>query len=246
MAKIKGKKRSPSSDSPYLEGVDAGKNGKKKLKWHERPAPEDLSPNDAKILLHFRKRAYQWDMSFSCCCFGFRFGWSAIIGLIPLIGDCLEVLMAMSLVRSASKLDGGLPKRLYSMMITNIIIDFAAGFVPLLGDVIDMFYRCNMRNARLLDTYLVEKAKEIKKARMMRNPNAGEKSRAPQEMQFAQPDRDLEQGVEYVTPAALPPARTPAPKFGNVPPNTRPVTPGRSLTGQRTPGGRPPQDPRDR
>ncbi len=155
--------------------------------------------------------------------------------------------MSLSLIRSASKLDGGLPKRLYSMMVTNIIIDFAAGFVPILGDIVDALYRANTRNAWLLDTYLTEKAR-------MQNPGlqmgvvGGEKpvlgGRQP-----TRGERDVEQGLDPMggvgqgpmTPAVLPPARTPAPR-ANVAPvmPVRPGPPGRNLTGRQ---GR---DPRDR
>lgn len=241
--KGKGSNRNTNWDNPYGKKVDG--------EWEERVIPPELSDNDREILRHFRKRAYQWDMWFDrCCCGGLRFGWSAVIGLIPVIGDVLEVLIALNLVRSAYKLDDGLPKRLYSLMITNIAIDFAAGFIPVLGDIIDMFYRCNTRNAWILDQHLARKAAGIAKARKraeasMRNPALGEKGGGmPQGTQFARPNNDLEQGMKYLTPAALPQARTPAPKFGNVLPNnfrapTPGRTPGRSLT------GRVPQDPRE-
>jgi hypothetical protein len=40
------------------------------------------------------------DRSLSCCCCGFRFGWSAVIGLIPVIGDILDMLIALSIIRT--------------------------------------------------------------------------------------------------------------------------------------------------
>ncbi len=67
-----------------MEWVEVWKNGKCKRKKQERPIPAGLSANDGKILRNIRKKAYHYDQSFTCCCFGFRFGWSAIIGLIPL------------------------------------------------------------------------------------------------------------------------------------------------------------------
>lgn len=161
--------------------------------------------------------------------------------------------MSLALIKSASKVDGGLPKRLYSMMVTNIIIDFATGFVPLIGDLVDVFYRANTRNAWLLDAYLSEKAKALREG-ALQDPDTGNKIRVPSELQVAPGDRDVEQGVESMamaeparsTPAVVPPARTPAPK-GHAPPpsaSRTATTPGRSLTGQRPGGG--PWDPRDR
>jgi hypothetical protein len=62
----------------WVEDPRTGQQIKKK-----RPVPEKLSQNDKKILKKVRRRANRWDQGFGCCCFGFRFGWSAIIGLIP-------------------------------------------------------------------------------------------------------------------------------------------------------------------
>ncbi len=60
-----------------------GKPGQTKLEKQKRPLPPGLSENEQDVLRDVRKRAYKWDQSFTCCCFGYRFGWSAIIGLIP-------------------------------------------------------------------------------------------------------------------------------------------------------------------
>ncbi|KAL2129491.1 hypothetical protein VTI74DRAFT_7678 [Chaetomium olivicolor] len=254
LGKLRKDKRNTNSDNPYTEKVPVYKNGKLvKHRTQERPIPEGLSKNDAKILRKVRKKAYRWDMGFRCCCFGVRFGWSSLIGLLPVIGDFADFLMAFALIRTASKVDGGLPKRLYGMMFSNIMLDFAAGFIPILGDLADVFIRANTRNAWLLDAYLAEKAKALREGKIS-DPEEGTVIRVPSELQVAPEDRDVEQGFEpvrmaeptRVTPAAVPPARTPAPS-GNMAPSSRPGVPGRSLTGQRTPGfpGRQVQDPRD-
>jgi hypothetical protein len=170
--------------------------------------------------------------------------------------------MALALIKKASKVDGGLPKRLYSMMFTNIMIDFAIGFIPLLGDIVDMFYRANTRNAWLLDAYLTEKAQALRD-RAITDPDTGAKVPVPSELQVAPEDRDLEEGIRPVAvaePTAIPPAVAPArtvtparttrAPVGTMAPHSRTPTPGRNLTGQRTPGpglpGRQVKDPRDR
>lgn len=45
-------------------------------------------------------------------------------------------------------------KTMKSMMILNITIDGAIGFVPILGDFADAFFKANTRNAMLLTTFL--------------------------------------------------------------------------------------------
>jgi hypothetical protein len=162
------------------------------------------------------------------------------------IGDALEVMMALSLIKTAAKVDGGLPKRLYSMMFANIMLDLAVGFVPILGDLVDFWYRANTRNAWLLDAYLSAKAEAIRK-NVIIDPDTGEKVPVPPELLGAPTDGDVEQGVVQTrpeparstsNPAVAPPAPTPAPRMYNAPP-------GRNLTGQAA-AGRQVQDPRDK
>ncbi|KAL2155852.1 hypothetical protein VTH82DRAFT_594 [Thermothelomyces myriococcoides] len=84
------------------------------------------------------KRAHYLDQRFHCCCFGVRFGWSAIIGLIPVIGDVLEIILSISLIREASKIKGGLPGHKRRLMLFYIVLDFLVGFIPFLGDLFDV------------------------------------------------------------------------------------------------------------
>lgn len=157
------------------------------------------------------------------------------------IGDFADFLMALSLIRTASKVDGGLPKRLYAMMFSNILIDLAAGFVPVIGDVIDVFYRANTRNAWLLDAYLTEVGKgRIEGA--IRDPDSGKLLRLPTELQGRPEDGDVERGIEpadRVEPAPVTPAAAPSPRETAGPIGGRggglasAGFPGRSLTGQQ-------------
>lgn len=262
-------KRNTNSENPYNERVPIYK-GNKIVKWRtqERAIPAGLSKNDATILRKVRKRAYRWDQGFRCCCLNIRFGWSAIIGLLPVIGDAVDLLMALSLIKKAAKVDGGLPKRLYGMMFTNIMLDFAIGFIPLLGDFADVFFRANTRNAWLLDAYLAEKAKALQ-AGVVQDPDTGSIVQMPEELQVAPGDRDLESGVTSVAasnvqgPTPMTPAVTASHPVrhapaGNMsgPPQNPPAAPVRKLTPPRAPigGGLPgrqitpqanKQDPRD-
>ncbi|KAK4167661.1 hypothetical protein QBC43DRAFT_311222 [Cladorrhinum sp. PSN259] len=258
-------KTNTNSDNPYRHKVPVYKNGKLvKYKTEERPIPVGLSKNDAKILRSVRKRAFRWDMGFRCCCTSFRFGWSTIIGLIPVLGDIADLLMALALIKKASKVDGGLPKRLYSMMFANIMLDFAIGFVPVLGDFADMFYRANTRNAWLLDAYLAEKAKALQ-AGQVQDPETGSIAEITDDLRPAPGDEDLETGVASAAPAQQLPPVTPAivtqsgsgryaPGPASAPPRpSAPAAPVRNLTPPRAPIGgglpgrsiTPKQDPRD-
>lgn len=71
---------------PYFEQVPASRLGRtfgKKTRKQRKAIPPGLSTNDAKILNRVKRRAYRLDYSLFNLC-GIRFGWGAVIGLIPL------------------------------------------------------------------------------------------------------------------------------------------------------------------
>jgi Domain of unknown function (DUF4112) len=80
-----------------------------------------------------------------------RFGWDAIIGLIPVMGDALTSAASFVIVHHAWRL--GTPSFLLLRMLGNIGIDLVIGIVPIAGDAFDVAWKANMKNARLLKQY---------------------------------------------------------------------------------------------
>jgi hypothetical protein len=80
-----------------------------------------------------------------------RFGWDAIIGLIPGAGDILTALLAGAIVTQAHHLR--VPKVVQVRMLLNVAIDLAIGLVPFAGDVADVFWKSNTRNMALLERH---------------------------------------------------------------------------------------------
>ena len=78
----------------------------------QREVPPGLSKHDEKILRKLKKRAHTLDKGFNMC--GLRFGWTFIIGLIPIAGDVTDALLSHHLiVKKAQKIEEyvlGLPK----------------------------------------------------------------------------------------------------------------------------------------
>lgn len=83
---------------------------------------------------------------------GIRFGADSILGLLPLLGDSASLLPALYLLHRARKL--GAPTPLLNRMLANIAIDFAAGSVPILGDIFDVTFKANRRNIALLREHM--------------------------------------------------------------------------------------------
>lgn len=145
--------------------------------------------------------------------------------------------MGFYLIKVASKVEGGLPAILYGKMMANILWDLALGFVPVLGDFLDMWNRANTRNAWLLDAYLHAKADALRDGGIQ-DPKTGEGVPIPPEMR---PDQEMEVGIgpaRITEPAPVTPARYASTPRGNMAASSTPVTPGRNLTGGRA-------DPRD-
>jgi hypothetical protein len=81
-----------------------------------------------------------------------RFGADAIVGLLPGIGDTITTALSAYIVYEAYQL--GVPNHLLARMIANVAFDSVTGVVPVAGDVIDVFWRANRRNMRLLREHL--------------------------------------------------------------------------------------------
>jgi hypothetical protein len=136
------------------------KNGKQKRR--KRQLPLGLSARDEAILRSVKKRAHYLDKGFSIC--GIRFGWTFLIGLIPVAGDVADALINYILVvRKARKAD--LPDWLVARMLFNNAVSAGVGFVPVVGDVILAVYKANSRNAALLDEFLRIRGAEFLKLR---------------------------------------------------------------------------------
>lgn len=87
----------------------------------------------------------------------FRFGYDALVGLIPGLGDVVMTLFAFYLVWIGKKMH--LPQEKINLMIRNIVIDFLLGLVPFVGDLADVFYKANTKNLKILKEY--EKTNKI-------------------------------------------------------------------------------------
>lgn len=77
-----------------------------------------------------------------------RLGADAVIGLIPGIGDLVSAGISCLIIMEARRM--GAPNHLIARMIGNVAIDGLAGSVPIIGDLIDVAFRANLRNMRLL------------------------------------------------------------------------------------------------
>ena len=81
-----------------------------------------------------------------------RYGIDGLIGLIPVVGDLIATALSLWLVNEARAL--GAPWHVTARMLGNVAFQGVVGTVPIAGDAIDVLFRANMRNARLLRNWL--------------------------------------------------------------------------------------------
>lgn len=141
-------------EDPYYEFVPIGvdKNEKTKYKKITRRIPDGLTKRDEAILHRVKKKAYRYDMWFSFL--GVKFGFSNVVGLVPILGTIVSSYWSLTILQTARKLDDGMPLDLQLLFLLNILIDFLLGLIPIVGDLVEVGYKANLRNFLLLEKHL--------------------------------------------------------------------------------------------
>ena len=80
-----------------------------------------------------------------------RFGLDAIIGLVPGLGDISTPAFAALLLLQAVRMR--LPIVVQARMVLNAAFDMLLGLVPVLGDLVDIGWKANLRNLALLERH---------------------------------------------------------------------------------------------
>lgn len=210
--------------------------GRPSNKKRKKATPEGLSKHDAKVLTKVKRRAYRLDLSLCNFCgikFGwssvialfpayelsppppcaskeiahnFTTLTVELTVFVHSFGDAIDAFLALLVVMSANKVEGRLPGSVLFHMLFNVFLDFAIGLLPFVGDLADAMYKCNTRNAVLLEKFLKQRAKtNLKRAN---NPAA-----IRDESETGH-DIDLERGIadtpRYASPSRPEPARLPS------------------------------------
>jgi hypothetical protein len=106
-----------------------------------------------KALLRAQKMANLTDSKLRIPIIGIRVGLDFLVGLIPVVGDLIMVGVSLSIVAMAKSIQ--VPRPLRIMMLRNIGIDFLLGLIPFVGDVVDLFYKSNQKNVRIMEKWWV-------------------------------------------------------------------------------------------
>ena len=105
-------------------------------------------------LKNIEKIARIMDSKFKIPGIPFSFGLEPIIGLIPFAGD-LTTLVIQSML-ALKMLRHGASGEVAVRMFINIFLDTLLGSIPILGAVIDFFFKANTKNLKLLKEHYHE------------------------------------------------------------------------------------------
>lgn len=119
------------------------------------PYEDEYSPH----LRRIEKLAHLFDARFSISDTKIRFGWDGLIGLLPAVGDPLPLLPQLYLLFEAIRLKLGW--RTVLKILLNVAIDCLVGTTPVFGDVFDIAFKSELRNAKLVAESIRQKRAEV-------------------------------------------------------------------------------------
>ena len=110
-----------------------------------------------KALLKAQKLANLLDTAVKLPFIPIRIGLDSIVGLIPGAGDALMLFVSLRIVWLGKSL--GMPKALVAQMVKNSALDFGLGFIPFIGDIVDVFYKANQKNVSIMERWWISENK---------------------------------------------------------------------------------------
>ncbi len=122
-----------------------------------RSLPERMLDPRRRAALHRIERLGHWlDDRYRLPGTRFRLGLDGIIGLIPGLGDAVTSALSAYLIYEAWRL--GASGWTLARMLGNLGFDGLVGVVPVVGDLLDIGFKSNRRNLRLLHRHLAAQA----------------------------------------------------------------------------------------
>ncbi|MEM9796580.1 MAG: DUF4112 domain-containing protein [Pseudomonadota bacterium] len=115
-----------------------------------------ISGNQQARLSRLERLAHNLDSRYRIPGTRIRFGWDAVLGLVPGLGDIATLGPAGFILLEAQRL--GAPRSVLARMAVNSGIDWLLGSVPVVGDLLDVGLKANRRNVALLRRHLETEA----------------------------------------------------------------------------------------
>lgn len=119
------------------------------------PQPQLILNDDPKLALPaVRALAHLMDKAVTLPGTNVSIGLDALLGLLPGIGDTVSSAIGGYTVLIAHRL--GAPTPVLVRMVLNLGVDAVIGVVPVAGDLLDLGWKANVKNAHLLEQALAD------------------------------------------------------------------------------------------
>ena len=125
-------------------------------RFRARSSETALDADPATRARNVRALARFLDNSISIPGTEWKFGFDAVVGLVPVVGDLIGGSLSAYILLEAARAE--VPILTLARMLANIGIDTLVGSVPALGDVFDAAWKANMKNVVLLERHLAVSA----------------------------------------------------------------------------------------
>jgi hypothetical protein len=112
----------------------------------------DSEASGRRGLERLRVLSQLFDQAFGIPGTRFRFGFDALFGLVPGLGDLAGGMVAVYALQVARRL--GAPTAIQAHMLANIALDALIGTIPIIGDLFDFVFKAQTRNLALLDDWM--------------------------------------------------------------------------------------------
>jgi hypothetical protein len=112
-----------------------------------------LSPEQVRELSRLERLAEWLDAKYEMP-FGIRVGWDGILGLLPVVGECVTTLISGYLIARAAMLGASTPVLL--RLGWNVAVDDGISLLPFVGWLGDFAWKSNLKNTRLLRAHLTD------------------------------------------------------------------------------------------
>lgn len=124
------------------------------------PDSEVTDQEAVEILRHVRQLAILLDSAFIIPGSKMSFGIDSLIGLLPVVGDAISLALSGYIIVLARRC--GVSHWTAGRMVTNALIDFGLGSIPIAGDAFDVAWKANRKNVALLEKHLHKRFPHLK------------------------------------------------------------------------------------
>ncbi|MBS1982612.1 MAG: DUF4112 domain-containing protein [Bdellovibrionales bacterium] len=111
-----------------------------------------VSHDRAAIRMRVERLAWVLDDCYIVPGLRYRFGWDAILALIPGVGPLVSTILSCLIFREAALV--GAPPSVVLRMLFNIGFEYVVSLLPLVGTVFDILWKSNRMNAHVLMKYM--------------------------------------------------------------------------------------------